>query len=176
MATTVSTGADSRLIQDVSRQVARRVVGQDYMIDRLLISLLTGGHAIDGKGFWFRPGVLTNVPKHARAYHEEVFGPVAMIFRANGIDDAIAAAFDIISEGPRAPSALCALAAEIRPRFRGGGLATRMLDAMADLARDAGFRVVQHVSAAMLTERYFAGRIDGLRPPSNSEELLVAST
>ena len=26
------------------------------------------------------------------------------------------------------------------------------------LARDAGFRVVQHVSAAMLTQRYFAGR------------------
>ena len=46
MATSVSTGADSRLIQDVSRQVAKRVVGQDYMIDRLLISLLTGGHVL----------------------------------------------------------------------------------------------------------------------------------
>jgi MoxR-like ATPase len=46
VATTVSPGADSRLIQDVSRQVARRVVGQDYMIDRLLISLLTGGHVL----------------------------------------------------------------------------------------------------------------------------------
>ena len=46
MATSVSTGADSRLIQDVSRQVARRVVGQEYMIDRLLISLLTGGHVL----------------------------------------------------------------------------------------------------------------------------------
>ena len=46
MATTVQSGMDSRLIQDVSRQVARRVVGQDYMIDRLLISLLTGGHVL----------------------------------------------------------------------------------------------------------------------------------
>ena len=46
MATTVSPAADSRLIQDVSRQVSRRVVGQDYMIDRLLISLLTGGHVL----------------------------------------------------------------------------------------------------------------------------------
>ena len=46
MATTVSAAADSRLIQDVSRQVSRRVVGQDYMIDRLLISLLTGGHVL----------------------------------------------------------------------------------------------------------------------------------
>ena len=46
MATSVQSGADARLIQDVSRQVARRVVGQDYMIDRLLISLLTGGHVL----------------------------------------------------------------------------------------------------------------------------------
>ena len=46
MATSVSPGADARLIQDVSRQVARRVVGQEYMIDRLLISLLTGGHVL----------------------------------------------------------------------------------------------------------------------------------
>ncbi len=44
------------------------------------------------------------------------------------------------------------------------------------LARDAGFRDVQHVSAAMLGQRYFAGRTDGLRPPNNSEELLVATT
>ncbi|MGH8325807.1 MAG: SAM-dependent methyltransferase, partial [Steroidobacteraceae bacterium] len=28
----------------------------------------------------------------------------------------------------------------------------------------------------VLAERYFAGRTDGLRPPGNSEELLVAST
>jgi len=39
-------GADARLVQEVARQVARRVVGQDYMIDRLLISLLTGGHVL----------------------------------------------------------------------------------------------------------------------------------
>ncbi|HTV21096.1 MAG TPA: class I SAM-dependent methyltransferase [Polyangiaceae bacterium] len=43
------------------------------------------------------------------------------------------------------------------------------------LARDAGFRDVEHVSAAALAERYFAGRTDGLRPPNNSEELLVAT-
>jgi methyltransferase (TIGR00027 family) len=47
---------------------------------------------------------------------------------------------------------------------------------MLSLARDAGFRDVQHVSAATLAERYFAGRTDGLRPPNNSEELLVART
>jgi methyltransferase (TIGR00027 family) len=47
---------------------------------------------------------------------------------------------------------------------------------MLALAREAGFRDVQHVSAAALAERYFAGRTDGLRPPSNAEELLVATT
>jgi methyltransferase (TIGR00027 family) len=47
---------------------------------------------------------------------------------------------------------------------------------MLTLAREAGCREVQHVSAAALTERYFAGRTDGLRPPNNAEELLVATT
>ena len=47
---------------------------------------------------------------------------------------------------------------------------------MLALARDAGFRKVEHVSAAMLAQRYFANRTDGLRPPNNSEELLVATT
>ena len=47
---------------------------------------------------------------------------------------------------------------------------------MLALARDAGFARVQHVSADELAQRYFANRTDGLRPPSNSEELLVATT
>jgi methyltransferase (TIGR00027 family) len=44
------------------------------------------------------------------------------------------------------------------------------------LAREAGFREARHVSAADLSRRYFAGRTDGLRPPFNAEELLVATT
>ncbi len=44
------------------------------------------------------------------------------------------------------------------------------------MAREAGFREARHVSAAELAERYFAGRSDGLRPPNNAEDLLVAST
>ena len=47
--------------------------------------------------------------------------------------------------------------------------------AMLAMARDAGFRQARHVSAASLAERYFANRTDGLRPPPNSEELLVAT-
>lgn len=46
---------------------------------------------------------------------------------------------------------------------------------MLALAREAGFREVEHVSAATLRERYFAGRADGLRPGS-AEGLLVART
>jgi methyltransferase (TIGR00027 family) len=46
---------------------------------------------------------------------------------------------------------------------------------MLQMARDAGFKKVEHVSAAALAERYFAGRTDDLRPPNNSEELLVAT-
>lgn len=44
------------------------------------------------------------------------------------------------------------------------------------VAREAGFRQVQHVSAATLAQRYFSGRMDGLSPPNNAEELLVATT
>jgi MoxR-like ATPase len=38
--------ADTALLQAVAQQVSRRVVGQTYMIERLLISLLTGGHVL----------------------------------------------------------------------------------------------------------------------------------
>lgn len=47
---------------------------------------------------------------------------------------------------------------------------------MLALACEAGLKDVKHVSAATLSERYFANRTDGLRPPNNAEELLVATT
>jgi hypothetical protein len=46
---------------------------------------------------------------------------------------------------------------------------------MLAFARQAGFREARHVTGATLTQRYFAGRADGLRPGS-SEALLVATT
>jgi methyltransferase (TIGR00027 family) len=46
---------------------------------------------------------------------------------------------------------------------------------MLALARNAGFADARHVSAAMLNQRYFAGRTDGLRT-TNGEEFLVATT
>jgi len=47
-------------------------------------------------------------------------------------------------------------------------------DEMADMCRAAGFSDVRHVSPDDLTSRYFAGRADGLRPPS-AEQLVVAT-
>lgn len=47
---------------------------------------------------------------------------------------------------------------------------------MLALAREAGFKEARHVSAAALTQLYFSDRTDGLRPPNNAEELLVATT
>ncbi|WP_199031213.1 class I SAM-dependent methyltransferase [Ralstonia sp. ASV6] len=44
------------------------------------------------------------------------------------------------------------------------------------LAREAGIKEARHVSASDLTERYFSNRTDGLRPPANAEEFLVATT
>jgi GNAT superfamily N-acetyltransferase len=55
----------------------------------------------------------------------------------DGIDAMIVAAFEARAAG-RPPTALCALAAEVRPRFQGGGLADRMLDAMSEMGRQAG--------------------------------------
>jgi methyltransferase (TIGR00027 family) len=47
---------------------------------------------------------------------------------------------------------------------------------LAAMARSAGFREVEHVSAKAVAERYFAGRADGLRPPERGEEFLLART
>lgn len=44
------------------------------------------------------------------------------------------------------------------------------------LAREAGFKEARHICAQVLTERYFLGRSDGLRPPAAAEEMLVADT
>ena len=46
---------------------------------------------------------------------------------------------------------------------------------MVAMAREAGFKDVQHVSGRTLAERYFSGRPDGLRP-STGEDLVVGRT
>lgn len=47
---------------------------------------------------------------------------------------------------------------------------------MSAMAGAAGFKNCRTVSAGELADRYFAGRSDGLRPPPEAEELLVAMT
>ena len=56
--------------------------------------LLTGGKRLDRPGNFYAPTVLTNIPKDSPAYREELFGPVASIFRARDVDDAIRIAND----------------------------------------------------------------------------------
>lgn len=56
--------------------------------------LLAGGHPIPGNGNYFPPTVLADIPKDSPAYREEFFGPVASLFRAKDIDEAIHIAND----------------------------------------------------------------------------------
>ena len=56
--------------------------------------LLTGGRRVPGGGFYYEPTVLADIAPQAPAYHEELFGPVATLFRARGVDDAIRLAND----------------------------------------------------------------------------------
>ena len=56
--------------------------------------LLTGGEPLDGPGYFYQPTVLTDIPAHAPAYGEELFGPVASLFRVPDLEAAIALAND----------------------------------------------------------------------------------
>jgi succinate-semialdehyde dehydrogenase/glutarate-semialdehyde dehydrogenase len=56
--------------------------------------VLTGAKLLDRSGFFYAPTVLTDVPIGSPAYCEELFGPVASIFRVDDIDQAIRIAND----------------------------------------------------------------------------------
>jgi succinate-semialdehyde dehydrogenase/glutarate-semialdehyde dehydrogenase len=51
--------------------------------------LRTGGSKIDGKGYFFQPTVLANVPDSAHVMQEEPFGPLAIINPVASLDEAI---------------------------------------------------------------------------------------
>lgn len=51
--------------------------------------VLCGGQRIDGPGFYFEPTVLAGVTAEMRVHTEEVFGPVATLYRVAGMDEAI---------------------------------------------------------------------------------------
>jgi len=73
-------------VQDLVRDVRKSVEAG--------AKILTGGKPLDRPGNYYAPTVLVNIPKDSPAYKEEMFGPVASVFRAKNIDDAIRIAND----------------------------------------------------------------------------------
>jgi succinate-semialdehyde dehydrogenase/glutarate-semialdehyde dehydrogenase len=85
-ATDVGPLASENQVLTIDEQVRRSVAAG--------AKLLAGGRRIDRPGFWYEPTVLTNVTPDSPAYHEEVFGPVATLFRVRSLDEAIRLAND----------------------------------------------------------------------------------
>jgi len=56
--------------------------------------VLTGGRKLEGKGFYYAPTVLSGITPESPVYREEVFGPVAMLFRIRSVNEAIRLAND----------------------------------------------------------------------------------
>ena len=73
-------------LEDLDREVKRTV--------ELGAKVLTGGKPLDRPGNFYAPTVLTNIPKGSPAHKEELFGPVASVFRAKDLEDAIRLAND----------------------------------------------------------------------------------
>jgi succinate-semialdehyde dehydrogenase / glutarate-semialdehyde dehydrogenase len=61
---------------------------------RMGARVLTGGKRVNRQGNFFEPTVLSDIPKGSPAFEEELFGPVASLFRANDMADAIRLAND----------------------------------------------------------------------------------
>jgi succinate-semialdehyde dehydrogenase/glutarate-semialdehyde dehydrogenase len=78
--------ATPAILEELESQVSRSVA--------MGATLLTGGHRLPRPGNFYAPTVLAGVPENAPAYREELFGPVAVMFRARDIDDAIRLAND----------------------------------------------------------------------------------
>ncbi|MEA3034812.1 MAG: succinate-semialdehyde dehydrogenase / glutarate-semialdehyde dehydrogenase [Sphingomonadales bacterium] len=58
-------------------------------------TLLFGGETPDSPGAYLSAGIITDVPLDSPLMAEEIFGPIAMVFRAGDIDEAICIANDI---------------------------------------------------------------------------------
>jgi succinate-semialdehyde dehydrogenase/glutarate-semialdehyde dehydrogenase len=78
--------ATEQVLDDVTRQVARSIDAG--------ARLLCGGRRIGTRGNFYAPTALTDIPPSAPAYREEVFGPVASLFKVNDAAAAIALAND----------------------------------------------------------------------------------
>ncbi|HKO60178.1 MAG TPA: NAD-dependent succinate-semialdehyde dehydrogenase [Pyrinomonadaceae bacterium] len=78
--------ATDQILKDVDEQVKTSVAAGAVV--------LTGGNKLNRPGNFYEPTVLANIRKDSPAYKDEVFGPVAMLFRVKNIEDAIAIAND----------------------------------------------------------------------------------
>jgi succinate-semialdehyde dehydrogenase/glutarate-semialdehyde dehydrogenase len=85
-ATEIGPLATEQILQGVHEQVQKSIAAG--------AKLLTGGNRIYGPGFFYEPTVLVDVPRESPAYREEVFGPVASIFRVRDANEAIELAND----------------------------------------------------------------------------------
>jgi succinate-semialdehyde dehydrogenase/glutarate-semialdehyde dehydrogenase len=56
--------------------------------------VLTGGRKLEREGWFYPPTVLAGITPESPIFHEEVFGPVALVFRVSTIDEAIRLAND----------------------------------------------------------------------------------
>jgi succinate-semialdehyde dehydrogenase/glutarate-semialdehyde dehydrogenase len=71
--------------------------GLDEQVRRSIAAgarLLLGGTRRPGRGNFYEPTVLADIPRNSPAYQDELFGPVASLFRAGSLDEAIAIAND----------------------------------------------------------------------------------
>src|ERR1700678_4250253 len=80
LATGVGPLATVQGLSELEEQVQRAVANG--------AKLLTGGKRVQGPGNFYEPTVLANIPKSNPVYYEEIFGPVAMLFNASGMDEA----------------------------------------------------------------------------------------
>jgi succinate-semialdehyde dehydrogenase/glutarate-semialdehyde dehydrogenase len=76
--------ATSQMLEDVDDQVKKSVEAG--------ARVLTGGKPMEGEGNFYPPTVITDIPEDSPAYKEEIFGPVASLFRIKDIDEAISLA------------------------------------------------------------------------------------
>ncbi|MCR5976716.1 aldehyde dehydrogenase family protein [Gordonia jinghuaiqii] len=58
-------------------------------------TLRTGGSPIDREGAFFQPTVLTDITPAMDAYSEEIFGPVAMVYKVASAEEAVELANDV---------------------------------------------------------------------------------
>jgi succinate-semialdehyde dehydrogenase/glutarate-semialdehyde dehydrogenase len=77
------------LIDDTQREKVKGLVREAREAGARAV---IGGEAIDGRGYFYEPTVLTDIPAGARIAEEEIFGPVAPISTFDSERDAIAAA------------------------------------------------------------------------------------